>query len=122
MEMRFLSTRNHGLIGSMAIAAALTAPVVLRLDDVPASSWTLRLWGTSGNALAATTDFELGAVRVIPMPAHLAIDVVMGASLATGPWLLGGATAGRRHWLPHALVGGTEILLAFVIRTRPADR
>jgi hypothetical protein len=122
MKMRFLSTRNHGLIGSLAIAAALTVPAVLRLDDVPASSWTLRLWGASGIALVAATDFELGAVRVIPMPAHLAIDVVMGASLAAGPWLLGGTTAGRRHWLPHALIGGSEILLALITRVQPSDQ
>ncbi len=122
MKTRFLSTRAHGLTGSLAIAASLTAPALLPLKEVPASAGTLRLWGAGGIALAALTDFELGVVRVVPMRAHLAIDVVMGLSLAAGPWLLGGATAGRRHWLPHALIGGTEVLLAFITRTQPSSR
>lgn len=122
MTMRILSTRAHGLIGSVAIGAALAAPALLRLQEVPASAWTLRLWGAGAIALTALTDFELGVVRVVPTPAHLAIDALVGPALAAGPWVLGGATAGRRHWLPHALIGGTEFLLACITRTQPAYR
>ncbi len=122
MTTRFLPTRAHGLVGSLAIAAALGAPAVLRLEDVPASARLLRLWGTGAIALAAVTDFELGVVRALPMKAHLAIDALAGPTLAAAPWLLGGASAGRGHWLPHALVGGTELLLALTTETRPSDR
>lgn len=120
MTMRILSTRAHGLIGSVAIAAALAVPVLLRLEEVPASAKSLRLWSAGTIALTAVTDFELGVVRVLPMPAHLAVDALVGPTLAAGPWVLGGATAGRRHWLPHALLGGTELLLALVTRTQPS--
>ncbi len=122
MKTRILPTRAHGLIGSLAIATAFTAPALLRLQDVPASSGLLRLWGAGAIALTALTDFELGAVRVVPMPAHLAIDALIGLALAAAPWLLGGASAGRGHWLPHALVGGTELLLALITKTQPSHQ
>ncbi len=122
MNWRFLPTRAHGLIGSLAIAAAPGASALLRLEEVPASGKLLRLWRVGTIGLAALTDFDLGVARVLPMPAHLAIDAVAGPALAAAPWLLGGASAGRGHWLPHALVGGTEFILALVTKTRPADR
>lgn len=120
MTMRFLSTRAHGLIGSLVIAAALTTPALLRLEDVPASRHLLRLWGAGTITLTALTDFELGVVRVVPMSTHLAIDALAGPTLATAPWLLGGASAGRRHWLPHAVVGGTELFLALITKRQPS--
>ncbi len=122
MNTRILSTRAHGMIGSLAIAAALIAPALLRLQDVPASARALRLWVVGTIALTALTDFELGVVRVLPMPAHLAIDALAGPALAAAPWLMGFARTGRRHWLPHALAGGTEFLLALITKTQPSYR
>ncbi len=122
MNMRILSTRAHGMLGSVAIAAAATAPALLRLEDVPASAQALRLWVVGTVGLTALTDFELGVIRVLPMPAHLAIDAVVGPALAAAPWLLGSAQRGWRHWLPHALAGGTEFLLAFITKTEPSYR
>ena len=120
MRMRFLSTRAHGLIGSLVITSALTAPAVLRLDDVPASRQLLRLWSAGTMTLTALTDFEFGAVRVVPMSTHLAIDALVGPALAAAPWLSGRASAGRRYWLPHAIVGGKELFLALITKTRPS--
>ncbi len=122
MNTRILSTRAHGMIGSLAIAAALNAPALLRLEDVPASARALRLWGAGAIAVTALTDFELGVVRALPMPAHLALDALVGPALGAAPWLLGSARAGRRHWLPHALVGGTEFLLALLTKPQPSYR
>ena len=122
MNTRILSTRAHGMIGSLVLAAGLNAPALLRLEDVPASARALRLWGAGAIALTVLTDFELGVVRVLPMPAHLAIDALAGPALAAAPWLLGSARAGRRYWLPHALVGGAEFLLALITETRPSYR
>jgi hypothetical protein len=64
------------------------------------------------------TDYELGAVKLVPMPVHLALDAASGAFLASSPWLSGFAKEGSRYWLPHVLVGATEMLAAAMTKTR----
>lgn len=64
------------------------------------------------------TDYELGVVRLVPMPVHLTLDAMSGALIAASPWLLGFAKEGPRYWLPHALMGTTEVLVALMSKTR----
>jgi hypothetical protein len=73
-----------------------------------------------GAAIASSmlTDYEPGVVKVVPMPAHLTLDVDSGALMAASPWLLGFAENGQRHWLPHALMGTSEVLIALMSKTR----
>jgi hypothetical protein len=42
--------------------------------------------------------------------------------LAAAPWALGTAKRGKRHWMPHAIVGAMEIGLALTTKTEPGDR
>jgi hypothetical protein len=85
---------------------------LLGIKDDPRAALTLRLAGGGATLYSLLTDYELGLVRLLPMPAHLALDAMSGALLASSPWLLGFADRGTRYWLPHALVGATEILAA----------
>ena len=64
------------------------------------------------------TDYELGVVKVVPMPVHLPLDVVTGALLATSPWLFGFAKEGPRYWLTHVIMGTTEVLIALMSKPR----
>ena len=74
----------------LPIPALMVSPT-LHLEDVPASARTLRLWTAGAIGLTMLTDFELGVVRAVPMPAHLLIDAMAGPALAAAPWLLGSA-------------------------------
>jgi hypothetical protein len=56
------------------------------------------------------------------MRVHLALDALGGVVLGAAPWALGTAKRGRRHWLPHALVGAIEVALAVTTKTEPGDR
>jgi hypothetical protein len=88
------------------------------LNDAPASARTLRLASGAAVASSLLTDYELGDVKVIPMPVHLTLDVMSGALLASSPWLFGFAQEGPRHWLPHALMGTKEIVVALMSKIR----
>lgn len=116
--MRMISTRTHGMLDYLTGTALLAAPKALGLDDVPAAARVLRMAGAGAGAYSLLTDYELGAIKALPMPAHLAMDAASGAFLASSPWLFGFAENGRRYWLPHALVGAYEVLAALTTRTR----
>jgi hypothetical protein len=116
--MRVISTKTHGAIDYMTGAALLAAPALLGISDEPAASRVLRGAGLAAAAYSLLTDYEFGLVRLIPMPAHLAMDAASGALLAASPWLFGFGGRGPRYRLPHAVVGASEILAALTTRTR----
>ena len=122
MNLRVMPTSVHGVLDYVTGSALLAAPELFRLKDVPSAALTPRLTGAGATAYSLLTDYELGAVRLLPMPVHLALDAMSGALLATSPWLLGYAKNGPRYWLPHALVGASEILAALVTKTQPPRR
>jgi hypothetical protein len=78
-----------------------------------------RIVGSAATAYALLTDYEFGLKRVLPMRAHLALDAAGGIALAAAPFLTGAHRKGLRHWLPHAIVGANEVLLALTTKERP---
>jgi hypothetical protein len=60
------------------------------------------------------TDYELSVEDALPLPVHLAADVVAGAFLAVSPWLFGFADDGTGAWLPHLLVGAGMVAVALL--------
>ncbi len=122
MNLRVIPTSVHGVLDYVTGSALLAAPELFRLKDVPSAALTPRLTGAGATAYSLLTDYEFGAVRLLPMPVHLALDAMSGVLLATSPWLLGYAKNGPRYWLPHALVGASEILAALATKTQPPRR
>jgi hypothetical protein len=123
MATRFVPTKAHGIFDLVSGPTLAAAPTLLRLNgDSRSSSLPPRLTGALGTAVTALTDYETGAKRVIPLKAHLVFDGLSGAALASSPWIGGAARKGLRHWLPHAIVGISEIALAVTTRTEPDDR
>ena len=116
--MRIFSTKTHGVLDYLTGAALLAAPRALGLEGVPSSARALQLAGGGATAYSMLTDYELGAVKLLPMRVHLALDAASGALLASSPWLFGFARYGARYWLPHVLVGAQEILAAATTKTR----
>jgi hypothetical protein len=118
MERRFIPARLHAAVDYATGPALVAAPTLLRLNGSRASALAPRVAGASTAALAALSDHDLAARRLVPMRAHLVADAVAGVALAAVPWVTGAAKNGVRHWLPHALVGANEVALAFVTRTQ----
>ena len=114
--MRFLPTRVHGAIDYAWGAALLVSPWVLGYADVSAAKWLAVIFGVGAFLYSAVTDYELGLVRLLPMPVHLAIDGLGGALLAASPWLFGFAD---RVFLPHVLFGAFSVVASLVTRTDP---
>ncbi len=117
MNLRVIPTGVHGALDYLASGVNLAFPRVLDLHDAPGASLVPRLNGVAGAGYSLITDYELGALKVLPMPAHLAFDAAKGAFLASSPWLFGFARNGTRYWLPHVLIGAADVLGAITSKT-----
>ncbi len=120
MGIRFIPTRVHGVLDYIYGGTLLATPELLGTKDEPRAVLVSRTAGGGATAYTLMTDFELGAVKAIPVPVHLMLDGASGALLAGAPWLLGYAKGGPRYWLPHAFVGAAEVLAALTTKTEPS--
>ena len=115
--MRFLPTRVHGVIDYLTGLLLVASPWLFGFADAGgAAQWLPVVLGAGAILYSLLTDYELGAVRLIPVPAHLGLDFASGALLAVSPWLFGFAGL---VWLPHLLIGLFEVVISLVTRTRP---
>ena len=114
--MRFVSTRTHGMIDYVAGIVIAASPWIFGFADGGTAQWIPVVIGLVLLASSLMTDYELGAVRVIPMPVHLGLDLLAGLLLAVSPWLFGFS---GYVWLPHLILGAFEIMTSLITRTTP---
>lgn len=119
MNVRVIPTKVHGRLDYLTAPGLVAAPELLRLDGTRGEALPPRIAGVAAAIYSALTDYEAGVRRVIPMRAHLALDAASGVALALAPWLSGAARRGPRHWLPHALIGASEVAIAAATRPQP---
>jgi hypothetical protein len=119
MNLRVIPTGVHGMLDYLAGGVNLAFPGILGLDDgAPWAALVPRIDGVAGAGYSLITDYELGASKVLPIPAHLTFDAAKGAFMASSPWLFGFAKYGTRYWLPHVLMGTADVLAAMTTKAR----
>jgi hypothetical protein len=114
--MRFLPTSVHGAIDYLWGLALLASPWIFGFADVPAARWTALLFGVGAILYSALTAYELGLLKILPMPMHLILDGIGGIVLAASPFLFG--FADPVLW-PHLLFGLFSVFACFVTRLEP---
>lgn len=114
--MRFVPTRIHGLADYLTGLLLIASPYLFGFAQGGIAQWLPMALGVAMLGLALLTDYEVGLMRVIPMPVHLGIDLVGGVLLAASPWLFGFSD---RVYLPHLLFGLLELGAALTTRTQP---
>lgn len=114
--MRFIPTRVHGMVDYVVGILLIAAPWLFDFSDGGAKMWIPIILGAGAILYSLMTDYELGAVRVIPMPVHLMLDIGSGVLLAASPWLFGFAD---QVWIPHLAVGLFEIVAGLTTQTAP---
>ncbi|AUX48324.1 hypothetical protein SOCE26_098580 [Sorangium cellulosum] len=90
--MKLLSPRLHSYVDYTAVVLLALAPLVLRLDPVPASACYVA--ALVHFIVSLLSDHPLGASGKIPLPVHGALELVLGAGLLAAPWLLGFSAPG----------------------------
>ena len=103
---RPISSRAHALLDYPLGVVLVVAPFLFGLDDAGEAAVAVPVAiGALVLLQSLVTDYEYSVENALPLPVHLAVDVVAGALLALSPWLFGFADEGVGAWLPHLLVG-----------------
>jgi hypothetical protein len=116
-KMRVIPTSVHGAVDQIVGPALVIAPTILRLGRTSPEGIVARAVGGAETAYSNLTDYELSVKNVVPMPVHLALDAVGGATLALVPQLTGARQRGKKHWLPHLAIGALEVGIAALTKT-----
>ncbi len=116
--MRFIPTRVHAVVDYLVGALLIVAPWLFGFAEGGAETWLPVVLGAGVILYSLLTNYELGVVRWISMPAHLVLDGVGGALLAVSPWLFFFAD---QVWTPHLIIGLLEIGAAVTTRTTPYE-
>ena len=118
MDVRVIPTGVHGALDYLASGVNLAFPGLLGLHGAPWATLAPVIDGLAGAGYSLLTDYELGALKALPMPAHLFLDAAKGVFLAASPWLFGFAGKGPRYWVPHVLMGTADVVAAVTSKTR----
>ena len=84
--MKLFSTRTHGILDYSSVVLLCALPRLLGWDRGVTRLLTGSALATLAYSLA--TRYELGAVKVLPMPVHLALDAASGAALCLAAGVL----------------------------------
>jgi hypothetical protein len=114
--MNVIPTRTHAVIDYIMAAVLILTPFVFQFAHLDWEMWVLIYAGVITLVSSLLTHDELGIAWAIPMPGHLALDVLVGAVLIASPWLFGFA---NDIWWPHVILGAIKILVALATRLHP---
>lgn len=116
--MRVLPTRVHGVLDYIVGIILIAAPWIFNFNRGGAETWVPVVLGAAAIIYSLCTDYELGVLRLIPMPTHLMLDLMSGVLLAVSPWLFGFHDL---VWAPHLIVGLFEIGASLMTQRVPRD-
>ena len=116
MWFPLIPTRVHAVLDYLTGLLLIAAPWAFGFADSRPATIVAVAFGVATIGYSLITRYELGLVRLLPMTAHLSIDLAAGVLLASSPIVLG--FANRITW-PHLAVGVFEILAALVTARRP---
>jgi hypothetical protein len=116
--MRVIPTRVHGVLDYLVGSLLIAAPWLFDFNYGGAETWVPVVLGAGAILYSLCTDYEMGVLRLIPVPTHLMLDLGSGVLLALSPWLFG---FHDRVWVPHVIVGLVEIGTALMTQRVPSD-
>lgn len=116
MIAKLIPTRFHGVLDYLFGVLYIALPFLLNWPQ-PAAGILIAL-GAGTLLYSVLTRYELGLVKLLPMPAHLAIDLLGGLLLVAAP-LLGLVDESVRGWF--WALGAIQLVIALLSDTQPSS-
>jgi hypothetical protein len=76
--LQFVATRLHGMLDYLVSALVIALPILVGWHG---ARWTFVALGCLGIIYCLLTDYERGAVLLLPMTLHLVLDAVSGIAM-----------------------------------------
>lgn len=116
-----LSLKTHGILDYVAGAALVVLSGIFEAA-APRNLFLIAGFGLIGYSLI--TNYRYSVAKVIPLGAHMALDVTVGAVVLVAPWLFGyRATITGGETAVHVVMGlGAIALVAFTNRRTEMSR
>ena len=83
--MRFINPSVHGVLDYVIVVALVLVSIAVGLSGLAAAIAYLM----AAALLVMITAFPLGALKLLPLPAHSRIELFIGMSLLVCPWIFG---------------------------------
>jgi hypothetical protein len=117
--MNLMSSKTHGVIDYIYGIILIASPWLFNFATGGPAMWVPIIVGIAVILMSMMTDFEVGAVKVIPMNVHLWVDGLIGAFLILSPWIFG-----FREFVmwPHIIFGIIAVGSALVTETHPTHK
>lgn len=110
---RPISTRTHAMIDYAWATAAETLPKMM--NSATRTSRLVRGAGAAAGVNSMLTNYEAGVVRVMPMKAHLAVDMMMCTALLLSPLFL--PSSERRYAFVPMAFGAVGLIAGLMTQT-----
>lgn len=114
--MKIVARRIHGMLDYFVGIGLIFAPHIFGFATGGPEQAVPVFLGATAIIYSLFTNYELGAVKLLPFRAHLGLDLVHGIVLASSPWVFGFA---ERVWVPHLILGCVELAVVSLSRTAP---
>ena len=109
-----ISTRVHGIIDYTWAATAST--LAGRMNGATSTARLLSAAANAATASALLTKYEFGALPVLPMKGHLAVDALLCSALIAAPLLV--PASERRHAAVPVMLGIAGLITGILTQTR----
>ena len=103
-----ITTRIHGVLDYGLGLILIVAPYLFGFANGGMEQWVPTIVGAATIIMSLVTRYELSIAKIIPLPIHLAIDLLAGVLLAASPWIFGFS---QTIWWPHLVAGLVEIVV-----------
>ncbi len=113
-----ITTSLHAFFDYGAALILLAAPWLFYFEEIDMAKQISIFSGILVLLLSFLTRYEGGLLRLIPMPFHLVMDVILGLFLILSPWIFGFSA---QTFIFHVVIGLFSVSSGLLTYARPPE-
>lgn len=111
--MRIIPTNIHTTIDFILAPLLIASPWIIDFAPIKTAEHIMVNIGILILMQTIFSDYEAGLIKMLPMPMHLIIDILLGIFLMASPWLY---KFNSQVYFPQLLLGASLILAGLLTK------